>query len=206
MDYLSAVLALLAVWVVVVMTPGPNFLVTVHHALRHSRRAGVLAALGVALGTLVWASSAWLGLSLIVARLGWVYDAIRIVGALYLIALGLKALFGSGGAASQPVAGRTPVTAWRAFRNGLVVDLSNPKAATFFTSLFIVMLPADAPAWVGAATVASVVCIAAAWYSSVALLFGFDPVARTYARMRRWMDRFVGALFVFFGGRLLLER
>ena len=53
MEFLPHILAMLGIWAVVVMTPGPNFLAVTHHALAHSRKSGVICALGVAAGTSV---------------------------------------------------------------------------------------------------------------------------------------------------------
>ena len=208
MEYLPHILALLGVWVVVVITPGPNFLAVTHHALTHSRKAGVFCALGVAAGTVIWALSALFGVVLVLQKVSWAYDGLRIAGAGYLIYIGLKALRGSAKLGPTPAAATAAQTAgpWRSFRAGLLVDLSNPKAATFFASLFVVMLPAGAPLAVNLATVAVLVVVLAAWYSFAAVIVSLPPVARVYKRVQRWIDRAAGALFVFFGGKLLLSR
>ncbi len=208
MEYLPHILAVLGIWAVVVVTPGPNFLAVTHHALTHSRRAGVFCALGVAAGTAVWALSAVFGMVLVVQKVSWAYDGIRIAGAGYLIYIGVKALRGTAKLGPTLTAAAAAKTAgsWRSFRSGLLVDLANPKAATFFTSLFVVMLPPGAPLAVGLATVAAVVVIAAGWYGFAAVIVSLPPVARVYKRVQGWIDRVAGALFVFFGGKLLLSR
>jgi threonine efflux protein len=207
MDYLPHILAVLGIWAVVVVTPGPNFLVITHHALARSRKAGIFCAAGVAAGTFVWAASALFGLALIVGHASWAYNAIRIGGAIYLIYVGLRALF--GGASLGPAPSAVIATGgglFKSFRAGLFVDLSNPKAATFFTSLFVVMLPAGMPLWMGMTTVVVVVTIAGAWYAATAIIVSMPAVARAYKKIHRWIDRLAGALFVFFGGKLLLGR
>lgn len=207
MEFLPHILAVLGIWAIVVVTPGPNFLVITHHALARSRKAGIACAAGVAAGTFLWAASALFGLALVVGHAGWAYGAIRICGAIYLIYVGLRALFGSSSLGPAPkAAGVSGAGLMKSFRAGLFVDLSNPKAATFFTSLFVVMLPAQMPLWMGLLTVLVVVAIAMAWYSSTAVVVSMPPVARAYKRIHRWIDRLAGALFVFFGGRLLLGR
>ncbi len=208
MEYIPHILALLGVWVVVVITPGPNFLAVTHHALSHSRKSGVFCAFGVAAGTVVWALSAVFGMVLILQKVGWAYDGVRITGACYLIYIGLKALRGSARLGPTPAAATAAKTGgiWYSFRSGLLVDLSNPKAATFFTSLFVVMLPPEAPLAVHLAVVVAVVVILAAWYSLAAFIVSLPPVARVYKRVQGWIDRVAGALFVFFGGKLLLSR
>jgi threonine/homoserine/homoserine lactone efflux protein len=85
---------------------------------------------------------------------------------------------------------------------GLLVDLGNPKAAVFFTSLFAALLPVGAPGWVGLAVVVEVSLIPALWYSAVACLFSTGRVVRAYLAVRRPIDALAGALFVALGIRL----
>ncbi|MBL6946874.1 MAG: LysE family transporter [Rhodospirillales bacterium] len=209
MEFLPHIVTVLGIWTVVVMSPGPNFLATTHHALSRSRKAGVACALGISLGTTVWAISAVFGIALVLEKASWAYDAIRIAGALYLIFVGSRALFHSSPQVApsvpQPKHGRKEGL-FRAFRTGLLVCLSNPKTATFFTSLFVVLLPAEAPLWINLATVAALVAIVAGWYVVVAFIVSMPPVARVYRRAQGWVDRLAGGLFVFFGGKLLLSR
>ncbi|MBT3358042.1 MAG: LysE family transporter [Rhodospirillales bacterium] len=209
MEFLPNILTVLGVWAVVVMSPGPNFLATTHHALSRSRASGVACAMGVAVGTAVWAASAVFGIALVLEKASWAYDTVRIAGALYLIFFGAKALFRSSSSAASSIPPEQKERAGgllRSFRTGVLVDLSNPKAATFFTSLFVVMLPAEAPLWINLATVAAVVAISAAWYALAAFIVSMPPVARIYRRAQGWIDRLSGGLFIFFGGRLLLGR
>lgn len=85
---------------------------------------------------------------------------------------------------------------------GLLVDLGNPKAAVFFTSLFAALLPAAAPWWESAAAVVIVSAIAGGWYTVVACLFSTGRVAAAYRRLRRPLDALAGALFIGLGLRL----
>ena len=95
---------------------------------------------------------------------------------------------------------------WHALRTGLLTDLSNPKAAVFFTSLFAVAVPPDAPVMFQMAIVAAVVGIAAGWYMIVATPVATGPMARAYRRSQAWIARAAGALFMGFGVKLLAER
>ncbi|MEV1289847.1 hypothetical protein [Micromonospora sp. NPDC049679] len=65
----------------------------------------------------------------------------------------------------------------------------DPKAAVFFGSLFSALLPAGVGGGLRATAVAVMVVMTAGWFTIMAALFGLDPVARAYARPRRWIDR-----------------
>ncbi len=90
---MSAMLPLLGIWLLVVLSPGPDFLVTVHYATARSRRHGLLVGLGVTAGILVWIAGSMLGLAVLLARLSWLYHLVRLVGAAYLAYLGIRMLW-----------------------------------------------------------------------------------------------------------------
>lgn len=85
------------------------------------------------------------------------------------------------------------------------MGLTNPKAAAFFGSLFVTLLPAHAPMWVHGATVATVAGVSICWFSAMALLFSTDRVQRGYRKLRRPIDAVMGAVLVGIGARLALD-
>lgn len=194
------------VWAVTVLSPGPNFLATVQAALGRSRRAGLEVALGISFGTTIWATASLLGLGLLFQSAGWLYHAVRIAGAAYLIFLGVATLLSARRAAGPASVVGPAVGGLRAVRRGLLTDLSNPKAAAFFTSLFAVTVPPSAPFWFDAATVALVVAIAGGWYALCACAVSLAPVAAFYRRARRAITAVAGVVFLALGLRLASER
>jgi threonine/homoserine/homoserine lactone efflux protein len=115
--------------VVLVGMPGPNNLYISLRSLTQGRRAGVVSALAIETGTLVYIVVAALGLATLVKASPVLFTAITLAGALYLAYLGVKMLkaptTGSPG-------GVPPAPLGRVFRDGVVVNLLNPKAALFF--------------------------------------------------------------------------
>jgi len=93
-----------------------------------------------------------------------------------------------------------------AYRRGLLVGLTNPKAAAFFGSLFVTLLPAHAPLWVHGATVLTVATVSIGWFTSIALLLSTGSVQRRYAKLRRPVDALMGTVLVALGARLALDR
>jgi threonine/homoserine/homoserine lactone efflux protein len=203
-------LPLFGVWLIVVVSPGPDFLVTVQQASSRSRRHGIVTGLGVCSGLVIWSAGSMVGLSVLFARLSWLYDIVRYAGAAYLVYLGVRTLWstrrdGDG----MRVAPQPPVRTgglWPAWRIGFLTDLGNPKAAAFFSSLFGALLPDGTGPAVRVAVVAGIVGLATAWYVAVAVLFGLGPVATLYRRARRWIERVMATLLIALGGRLALDR
>src|SRR5215813_4509995 len=88
----SALAALFVVHLLVVASPGPAFLAVSRTAINCSRTAGVVAAAAMATGVMIWAVATMLGLHVLFGKAPWLYDAMRLGGAAYLVYLGLGML------------------------------------------------------------------------------------------------------------------
>ena len=198
----TSLVTICGIWLVTVISPGPNFLATSQATLAGSRRDGLLVVFGIGLGTTLWCTASLLGLGLLFERVAWLYLLVKIAGGLYLSYLGLRILLTAGRSAGQAAAPGSRVTGFKAVRLGLLTDLSNPKAAAFFASLFAVTLPPAAPLWFDTLVVALVVAIAVAWYSLVACFMATAAVAAAYRRAQRVILTLMGAAFLGLGVRL----
>ncbi len=206
MNYLPPLLAVAGVMFLACASPGPDLIAVMSHSLSH-RRSGLGAAAGIATSHAMWAALAVFGLGLLVAQLAWLYEGIRIAGAVYLLYLGAKILFGLRAASTESVVSRAPARNFaQSFRKGLVVGMTNPKAAAFFGSLFVTILPPHAPVWVQGATLLTVAVVSASWFCSMALLFSTGRVQRGYARIRRPIDALMGTVLVALGAKLAIDR
>ncbi len=205
MEYLPHLAALAGIWALVVMSPGPDFVVTVSRAAA-ARRTGLAAVAGIVMGTAIWASASAVGLEFVLAHYRWVAEVVRLAGAGYLGWLGVRMIIHARQAAPEVAAGTGPPRLAAAWRAGLLADLGNPKAAVFWTSLFAAVLPPAAPAWVRACAVAVAVIVAAAWYSAVACAFSLAAVSSWYQRARKWIDRVTGGVLIGLAARLAAER
>ncbi len=126
---IETLLPFIAACVVIVIVPGPSVTVIIANSLRHGTRAGLSNVLGTQFGLLVMLAVLAAGLSTIVDHMGAVFDWVRLLGAAYLIWLGIK-LWRSDGqisADSTQSPGRKNF-----FWQGLLVIWSNPKALLFF--------------------------------------------------------------------------
>jgi threonine/homoserine/homoserine lactone efflux protein len=110
--------------------PGPNAIYIAARSLSQGRTAGLASALGVETGTLIHVAAAAAGLSALVASSAAAFDTIRYLGAAYLVFLGLRALRSRGAHAAAVEAEPQPLR--RAFAEGVLVNVLNPKVALFF--------------------------------------------------------------------------
>ena len=209
----------------VILAPGPDSMLVMRNTMRGGRRAGWVTACGTLSGLTMWALAAALGLSALlrVSHVG--YDILRFCGAAYLIWLGLTSLAhfrrkntaepvaqagGSSPAVPGPtVPGRTGPGAARprrAYLNGMLSNLLNPKISVFFMAFLPAFVPAGASA-VGFSLVLGIWFIAETglWLAIVAWLA--DRGVRWLRRpaVQRWMERVTGIVLIGFGLRLATE-
>jgi threonine/homoserine/homoserine lactone efflux protein len=121
--FVVAALALLVV-------PGPAVLYVVARSIHQGRRAGLASVLGIHVGTLVHIAAATVGLSALVVSSAVAFTAVKIAGAVYLVGLGLWTLFSRGSETEVALGGERNLR--RAFAQGIVVNVLNPKTALFF--------------------------------------------------------------------------
>ncbi|MDR3368570.1 LysE family transporter [Rhodoferax sp.] len=206
MSYFPQLFAVAGVMLLGCISPGPDLMAVTSHALA-KRRPGLIAAFGIASAHALWATLAVFGLGLILAQVAWLYGAIRIAGAVYLVYLGVKTLLGLRQPASPMNAAALPVrSGLQAYQRGLMVGLTNPKAAAFFGSLFVTVLPAHAPLWVHAATIGIVASISLSWFSAMAILFSTRRVQHGYNRLRKPIDAVMGSILIGLGAKLAMDR
>jgi threonine/homoserine/homoserine lactone efflux protein len=180
----------LAVAVVVIVSPGPDFALTVKNTVRGG--GGVATALGVVTGQLVWAVAAGAGVAVVLAASHPTFVALRLVGAAYLAWLGLAALLARGGHAGRSRPGSP-------FRQGLVSNLANPKMPVFFISL-LPQFGGSFPALTAHGLVFASLTLC--WLTLVAR----GAAMLLVPRVRRVVDVVTGVVLVALGLRLATER
>ena len=134
--FVVAALALLLV-------PGPAVLYIVARSIQHGRRAGLVSVVGIHVGTLVHIAAATLGLSALVLSSAVAFTAVKIAGAVYLIGLGLWTLFSSRAEPEVALGGERNLR--RAFAQGILVNVLNPKTALFFVAFLPQFVDPEAP-------------------------------------------------------------
>lgn len=204
MNDLSALFGIAAALAVGAASPGPSFIMVARTAVAASRVDGVFAALGMGGGGLFFACLSLLGLQGLLFAIPSLYLALNIVGGLYLAYLGVQIWWAAG----QPLAeggmvpGSAARSAARSFASGLSTQLSNPKTAIVYASVFAAFLPA-APSITFAVWVAGLVfCIEAGWYTLVAVALSSEHSRRVYLRYKAWADRTAGGVMVALGLKL----
>ena len=126
---LSSLGLFIAAALVLLLTPGPAVLYIVTRSLDQGRRAGLVSVLGVHAGTLVHIAAAAAGLSALLAASATAFRVVKYLGGAYLVYLGIRRLLDRRVAATRE-GRRRPLR--RAFVDGVIVNVFNPKTALFF--------------------------------------------------------------------------
>lgn len=186
------------------ISPGPSFVLVARTAASQTRTHGLYAALGMGLGGVLFALAALSGLRALLAAVPMLYLAMKVAGGAYLFYLGCRIWLGakqplSSGSGSADGASQT---SWHAFRLALATQLSNPKTAIVYASVFSAFLPRVVPQGMLLAAPLTVFAIETGWYSLVALGLSSPRSRAGYLRGKVWVDRVAGGLMVLLGVKL----
>jgi threonine/homoserine/homoserine lactone efflux protein len=208
----TSFLAFLLVSLVVIVTPGQDTALTIRNTLFGGRAAGVATAVGVGCGQLVWTVAASAGITALLVASEPVFTAVRVAGAVYLVYLGASTLWGSWRGEASFVrhngrAGHVAAhTTRRAFRQGLLSNLGNPKMVIFFSSLLPQFAPASGPTFLSMIGLGLVFCsMTIAWLGAYAWLIARIGGVLQRTGFRRLLDTVTGVILVGLGLRLATE-
>jgi threonine/homoserine/homoserine lactone efflux protein len=200
-------LAFVAVSAVVICTPGQDTALLVRNTLSGGRSSGIATAGGVTLGIAIWAVAASAGLAALLQASEPVFQALKLAGAAYLAYLGAQSLRralvrGEHGHATPETNRLSPD---RAFRQGLLSNLGNPKIAVFFASMLPQFVPQGSASFAILLALGLMFCaMGLAWLTVYAVAVA--RLGRLLAgRARRALDAVTGVVLVAMGLRLATE-
>ena len=196
----------LAVALVVVVTPGPDMALVLRNTLAGGRIAGIATSAGTCSGLVVHALAAALGLSALLLASSRAFTVVKLVGAGYLVFLGLRTFLRAGG--SEPDrADAGSMRPWAAYRQGLMTNVLNPKVALFFVSLLPQFVQAgEGFVWRLLLLAGLFIAIGLVWLT--AYTFALHSVGRFLRRgsIRTAIERVTGAVLLALGLRLAFDR
>ncbi|MXW37689.1 MAG: LysE family translocator [Acidobacteria bacterium] len=198
---LAQLLAFNVTLLVAMFSPGPALLVAVQTNLSSGRRAGIAVGCGLGLMAATWTLMALIGFAAVFELFPAAYAGARIAGALYLLYIAYRMWRG----ASAP-AGALPEPARRAFRQGLLINVFNPKAVLFAAAVLIAIFPGGLGAVNSALIAFNHLLIELSFYTALAFCLNTEAVAGRYLRAKTWIDRGAAAVLGALGLRILLSR
>ena len=186
------------------LTPGPDTAYILGRSIAQGREAGIASALGICVGSIFHTCAAALGLSAILATSAIAFGAIKLIGGVYLIFLGIKMILERRGKLSLPSNFRRRTIA-AAFRQGILTNVLNPKVALFFLAFLPQFIRPDSSMKIAAFVIlgltfvmtGTIWCLVLASFAA-----SFSERLRGNETITQWLNRLAGGLFVVLGARL----
>lgn len=208
----SQILAFVLVTIPVLLVPGPDLLLVLRNTATGGRHIGAATATGTLTGVLVHATAASLGLSALLATSAEAFTVVKLVGAAYLLYLGVQSLRAAAARTTdEPVPGPSETAhesaGRRAFRQGMLTNVLNPKIAVFFLAFLPQFIsPASSTAAQTALLGAIFIAMSVVWLAGVVLCASAAGRFLRRKTIRRRLDAIAGIVFIGFAGRLALTR
>ncbi|HEY4468501.1 MAG TPA: LysE family transporter [Klebsiella sp.] len=202
--FLSSLMAIAAVLIMGVISPGPSFIYVARNAVARSRLHGLVTALGTGTGAAIFSIMAMMGLQKALTAVPEMFIGLKIAGGLYLLWLGYKIYCGAARTIDFAAGGmEAEHSLLKTFRDGLYTQLSNPKTALVFASIFTALLPERIPLAFYYIVPLMSFLIDVSWYSLVALVLSSSRPRSVYLRMKRKIDIVTATVLGALGLRLI---
>lgn len=197
-----------------VMSPGPDFAMVMRNSLVYSRRTGLLAAVGLALGILLHVSYSLMGIGLIISRSIILFNTIKILGAAYLIYIGIKSLMTKKESRKQITEelneefgeshAKQDLTTFQAVRMGFINNALNPKATLFFLALFTQIINPHTSLGIKMLYGLEMSVATFIWFAIVALILTHKRVSRSFLGVKHHFEKVFGAILIALGIKVAL--
>jgi threonine/homoserine/homoserine lactone efflux protein len=192
---------LLAGHFITVATPGPNSTFILQMAL-HSRRAALIAALGIFPAGVLWASAGLAGMGQLIAAAPMLETFLRIGGGAYLCYIGWRMIARHRKGTVITAATETP-SVWSLLGMGFTTNFLNPKAIAWYTSVFAATGAFDLTAPYRIGVILGMPGLGFLWYLFITLVVSSKAVRAALTGSTRWIDMVSGMIMIAFGGKLL---
>jgi threonine/homoserine/homoserine lactone efflux protein len=208
----SQLLAFSAVAAVLTVTPGADMALVTRNAVAGGMRAAVATAAGVVAGCFAWAAASALGIAALLSASATAFTAVKIAGAIYLVALGLQTLLAALGharapAGARPDPARRPIRPPAALRQGLLTNLLNPKIALLYATLLPQFLSPGDPVLALSLTMAAIHgAMGLVWLSAYARVIVAAGDLLHRPRVRAALDAVTGSVLIALAVRLAADR
>lgn len=200
-------LVFIAAALVIIIIPGPDQALMTRQALIRGKGSGFMTALGGASGLTVHATAASLGLSALLVASPVAFNALKIVGAIYLVYMGVMTIRTARRAANNlPTGEPTDRKPLRCLRKGFLTNALNPKLAVFFLTFLPQFLPTSGPVLTKALTYCGIfAALYITWFSLY--VFTVDKIGSVLRapRVRSGIEYVTGVLLLGFGVGLAIE-
>ncbi|WP_049293879.1 LysE family transporter [Franconibacter helveticus] len=188
------------------LSPGPDFFLVIKNAARYHRTAALTTAAGVICGVVTHMTYCVAGIAVVITTTPWLFGLLKYAGAAYLIWLGVQALLSRGGSKiSVSDVAREQVSLKKAFLQGYLCNLLNPKATLFFLAMFTQVLNVNSGLGEKLWYAGIIVGLTVVWWPLLVVLIQSAPVRRALTRAQKIIDKLLGGMLLALGIKVALS-
>lgn len=202
-EYIQALIFTYIAFIFAVLSPGPNVLGVLNTSLEKGRVAGIFFGVGIAFGSLSWATLSVLGLTHIISKYSFLLIAIKILGGFYLLFLAYKAFNSSRDIEPFYVGSVEEVKSERYFFNGYLLMMTNPKAAMAWVAIVSLSTFSNAPFWVPISAIIGTFSLSLLIHTVYAIIFSNSAFVAFYSKSRNGILKVFSAVYGSLGIKLL---
>jgi threonine/homoserine/homoserine lactone efflux protein len=208
--YISSFLTIGSVYFLALVSPGPDFTLTLRNSLVYSRKTTLIGVLGTTTGIAMHLSYTLLGLSFLMTKFPWILTGIRCLGASYLAYIGYKTIRNASHVLIDPKLGHSKhakkdLTPFEAYRTSFLTNALNPLVILFFVGILSGHVTSTTPISIQALYAIFICLICALWLSFVAVCFSHKHIRAQFNKLGFWIERFTGGVLIAFGIKLGLS-
>lgn len=205
--FLAEFLTVAIIHFLAVISPGPDFAMTVKNSLSYGRKAGIYTGIGMGLGIGVHILYSLVGIGFIISQSIILFSIIKYLGAGYLIYIGIKAL------KSKPSSmleyeidtNKKDISNLKALYTGFLTNVLNPKATLFFLSLFTQVISPETPIFVQTLYGAEMMIMTAMWFSVLAIFFSHKIFRTRIIKIKHHIERVLGVALIALGVKVAIS-
>lgn len=188
------------------VSPGPDFAIVAKNALSQNRKMAILTSLGVGSGMLFHAAYCILGFAVIIANSPFIYSLIKYLGASYLIYLGLKSLFSKNNQLAERVQFQASDSsgALKAFLDGLLTNVLNPKVTLFILSIFTVIMNSEVSRLAQVGFGIEIACITTVWFVFLSVGLTHQSIYQKINTVQHVVNKIIGCILIALGFIVIL--
>jgi len=207
MNYLSLFGLIFTIHLLAVMSPGPDFVLVLKNALQYNRKTAIYTALGISMGIGVHILYSVAGIAYLLQTNKIIFNIIKILGALYIIYLGIQTFFSDQKKIDIELQKSTRTTPLKsqAVKSGFITNVLNPKASLFFLSVFSIVIPPDIETWALIFISIMLIGVTFLWFTLVSYIFTGKVVMKKYERYERYILKTFGIILILLGLGIFFE-
>lgn len=207
---MSTIISISIIYLLALISPGPDFAIITRNSLIYSRKIGVLTSLGIAIGTCIHVFYSLLGIGFIISQSIFLFNTIKLIGAGYLIFVGVQALLAKKSTATSAKTDLTEkneegISNRKAIQMGFLCSVLNPKTTLFFLVLFTQMITPQTPMMVQIICGAYMAGVTFVWFGFVATVMSQSVLKRALTKIQSGIEKTIGAVLVLLGLKLALS-